>query len=335
VTTLGRPPRLSVTLTNRNYARFLGRSIESILGQTFTDFELIVIDNASTDESASLIAEYAGRDPRIRVIAHTRDRGIFASLRESCDVARGQYRVHVDADDWVLSSHAFGRQIDLLDAHPAMSLAYSSMTIFGADERLAYAAHPYPGDVILSGEDALEAILGFGITHSGMMFRLASYRAAGGYPAGFLMCLDVMLAVRLAEQGSVGYIDDALYAFRVHGGNDHLASRVNVVREEILPMIDAAFDGPLGARLQNMRAVRRRVRRRALVHVPTQLIFSGRIRAGWRMYIESAKARPVDTLFQRRSLALVAQTLPPLRGVLANIHERRRRGAATARMTGA
>lgn len=335
MTTLGRAPLLSVTVTNRNYGRFLGRNIDSILAQTFADFELIIIDNASTDESASVIAGCARRDPRIRVIVHPRDRGIFASLRESCDVARGRYRVHVDADDWILSPHAFQRQIDLLEAHPAMSFAYSSMTIFGSDEQLAYAAHPYPGDVVLPGELALEAILGFGITHSGMMFRLASYRATGGYPAGFLMCLDVMLAVRLAEQGSVGYIDEALYAFRVHGGNDHLASRLSVAREEILPMIDAAFDGPLGSRLDDMRAVRRRIRRKALVHVPTQLIFSGRVRAGWRMYLESAKARPIDTLFQRRTLALVAQTLPPLRGVLATIHERRRPSAATPRATGA
>jgi glycosyltransferase involved in cell wall biosynthesis len=318
-------PLLSVTVTNYNYARFLSRNIESILGQTFRDFELIIIDNASTDESLALIAGYARRDERIRVVVHERNLGIFASLRETCDLARGRYRVHVDADDWVISPQAFQRQIDLLEAHPEMSFVYSSMTLFGSDDRRAFAAHPYPRDVVLPGELAIEAMLGFSITHSGMMFRLDSYRAAGGYPSGFLMCLDVMLAVRLAEQGHVGYVDDALYAFRVHGGNDHLAPRSRVIRDEILPMIDAAFDGPLGMRLRDASAVRRRVRQKALVHVPTQLIFSGRLRAGWRAYVASAKARPIDTVFQRRTLALIAQTVPPLRGLLAAFHERRLR----------
>lgn len=328
-------PLLSVTVTNYNYARFLSRNIESILGQTFRDFELIIIDNASTDESASVIAGFAQRDDRVRVVVHEENRGILASLRETCDLARGRYRVHVDADDWIISPNAFQRQVDLLEANPDMTFAYSSMTLYGSDDRKAFAAHPYPRSVVLPGEQAIEAMLGFSITHSGMMIRLDSYRAAGGYPSGFIMCLDVMLAVRLAEQGDVGYLDETLYAFRVHGGNDHLAPRWRVIRDEILPMIDAAFAGPIGAKLRDASAVKRRVRRRALVHVPTQLIFSGRLRAGWRMYWESVKARPIDTLFQRRTLALVAQTLPPLRGLLAAVHQRRQgpQGLAAPRAT--
>jgi glycosyltransferase involved in cell wall biosynthesis len=305
----GDSPLLSVTITNYNYARFLPRAIESILAQSFNDFELIIIDNASTDGSANLIEQYAVRDHRIRAVFHKENVGLVESLRESCDLARGRYRVHVDADDWVMSNNAFEKQIRVLEAHQQLSFVYSSLALFGPNERKLFVSHPFSGDVVLPGELALESVLGFNLNHSGMMLRLESYKSSGGYTAGFMMCLDMLLAAKLCDFGGVGYIDDELYAFRQHGSNDHLAFRPRGVREEILPVIDVAFAGSVSRRLDNPEAVRRRVLRRALVHVPTQNIFAGHIRLGWRMYWESARVRPLDTVLQRRTIALLARTL--------------------------
>jgi glycosyltransferase involved in cell wall biosynthesis len=317
-------PLLSVTVTNYNYGRFLSKNIESILAQTFDDFELIIIDNASTDDSLQVIKRYVDSDPRIRLITHDRNVGMLASLRESCDLARGRYRVHVDADDWVISPNAFQREISVLEANQHIAFVYSSMTLFGASEEKTNVSHPYPLDTVLPGELALEAILGFNVNHSGMMLRLESYRESGGYPDGFVMCLDMLLAVRLCEQGDVGYLNEELYAFRQHGSNEHLALRLHGARDEILPLIDAAFAGPLSAKLANAVAVRRRVTRRALVHVPTQSIFSGHIRLGWRMYWESAMVRPFETVFQLRTISLIARTVlgPSIFALLADYFRR-------------
>ena len=122
MTTDGSRPTLSVTMTNYNYAGYLPRAIESILEQTYTDFELLIIDNASTDDSVEVIQGYD--DPRIRLIAHEVNQGALASFRESCDESRGTYRLHVDADDWVIASDALQRQIDMMEAHPDMSFVY-------------------------------------------------------------------------------------------------------------------------------------------------------------------------------------------------------------------
>jgi glycosyltransferase involved in cell wall biosynthesis len=297
-------PVLSVTVTNYNYAHFLPEALDSILAQSFEDFELIVIDNASTDGSIELLAEYAERDPRVRLIAHQQNQGGLASLRESCDVARGRYRVQVDADDWVISPTAFAEQVDMLERHPAMAFVYSTMTRYGPDGSKVGVSRPYPNDTVLPGELALEAILSFALTHSGMMFRLAAYRSTAGYPDGLPHVDDMLLGVRLAEVGDVGYLDRELYAFRQHGANVHLAPQLPVVKEEILPVIEAAFEGPLGPRVPA--SVRRRVVRNALVHLPTQYIFAGQRRAGWRLYWESVKARPLATVAQLRTLSLLA-----------------------------
>src|SRR4051812_18597327 len=188
-------PTLSVTVTNYNYGRYLDQNITSILSQRFDDFELILIDNASTDDSVRIMRRYEAADPRIRVVAHAENQGMFASLRESCDVARGRYRVHVDADDWVLSSDAFTAQVALLDRHPAMGLVYSSLTLVDADGALLHASHPYPQDRVLHIEEALEALVSFNVNHSGLMFRLDCYRSTTGYAEEYPHIADVLLAV--------------------------------------------------------------------------------------------------------------------------------------------
>src|SRR4029453_10232731 len=103
--------------------------------------------------------------------------------------------------------------------------------------------------------------------------------------------------------------DRRLYAFRQHDTNLHNRPELAVVRNEIFPVIAAAFDGPLGSRIPDADAARRRVEQRALVHLPTQYIFSGQPRTGWRLYLESLKLRPIDTVFQRRTVSLLARTL--------------------------
>jgi glycosyltransferase involved in cell wall biosynthesis len=309
-----REPTLSVTVNNYNYARFLGGTIESILSQTYDDFELIVIDNKSTDDSLDVIHRYADADPRIRVVAHARNEGMFASYQESCALSRGRYRVPVEADDWVLAPDAFEVQVDMLERHPAMAFVYSSMTMTGADGSVFHVSRPHHGDTVLRGEDALEDILSFNLAHSGMMMRMDAFRATAGYGEEFPHVVDMLLGAKLCAVGDVGYIDRQLYAFRQHDTNLHLRPQLRVLRGEILPVIDAAFDGSLGARVPDAPAVKRRVIRRAVVHLPTQYIFVGARMTGWRLYWESCKVRPADTILQPRSLSLLSRTLLGHRG---------------------
>ena len=320
-----RVPALSVTVTNYNYARFLPQALDSILAQTYTDYEIIVIDNASTDDSLAVARQYAARDARIRVIAHESNIGALASLRESCDECRGRYRVHVDADDWAISPTAFARQVALMDANPQVTFVYSCLTMFGPDGRKTHVSRPFQGDQVVPAPEAVEAVLGFTLNHTGTMIRLDAYRLTGGYPDGMPHVDDMLLGVRLCELGDVGYIDDELYSFRQHGDNVHLAPQLAVVREEFIPVVEAAFNGPLGPRLSPQ--ARRRIMRNTLVHLPTQYIFRGEPRAGWRLWWESARARPVDTVLQPRTLALAARTVLGPRG-FAFVSDRARRWRA-------
>src|SRR5262249_38315578 len=111
-------PLVSVTITNYNYARFVGRAIESVQRQSFTDLEIIVVDNASMDDSVAVERKYMHDDPRIRLIVNPENIGVVRNLKRASDEAHGAYHVHLDADDWLIDPDAFQSQVDMLNSDP-------------------------------------------------------------------------------------------------------------------------------------------------------------------------------------------------------------------------
>ena len=93
-------PKLSVVVPVYNTGKYLNQCIDSILGQTFTDFELIIVDDGSTDQSGSICDQYAQSGPRVAVI-HTENHGVVAARRTGVNRARGEYTAFVDSDDWL------------------------------------------------------------------------------------------------------------------------------------------------------------------------------------------------------------------------------------------
>ncbi len=108
-------PRITVLMPVYNGEGFLRAALESILNQTFSDFELLVIDDGSTDASHEIAAAFA--DPRIRIETNGRNLGLIATLNRGLELARGEYIARMDADDISLPKR-FERQIAFLDAHP-------------------------------------------------------------------------------------------------------------------------------------------------------------------------------------------------------------------------
>src|SRR5690606_198612 len=107
-------PVVSVVMAVRNGERHLREAIDSILHQAYPDFELILIDDASTDRTADILASYG--DDRIRVLRNDRHLGLSASLNRGIREARGRYIARLDADD-VAEPERFARQVDFLDRH--------------------------------------------------------------------------------------------------------------------------------------------------------------------------------------------------------------------------
>lgn len=123
------PPRVSVVLCVYNQADYLPEAMGSILGQTLTDLELIVVDDGSTDSSPEVIHRFT--DPRIRYVRNERNLGHAGSLNRGRALARGRYLAIMDSDDISLPER-LARQADFLDAHPDVAMCGSWVETFGA-----------------------------------------------------------------------------------------------------------------------------------------------------------------------------------------------------------
>ena len=172
-----RVPRVSVLMTIYNAAPYLRQSLDSLLGQTFEDWELIAIENGSSDSSPGILASY--KDPRIGVFAVATNMGRTGGLRYAFKRARGKYIAVLDADD-LSHRERLAAQVVRLDAEPDLGLLGTwAEVIDGAGVRLRAWEPPV-------GTAELHDRLGWEnpIVHSSAMYRRALAEAAGGYPRG-------------------------------------------------------------------------------------------------------------------------------------------------------
>ena len=123
-------PRISVLMPAYNSEQYVAESIESILNQTFTDFEFIIINDGSTDNTAKIIDEYAKRDERIKFVNNSKNKGLIGVLNEGLNLARGEYIARMDSDDISLPTR-FERQIAYMELHPKCGVLGTWFQMFG------------------------------------------------------------------------------------------------------------------------------------------------------------------------------------------------------------
>jgi hypothetical protein len=208
-------PLVSVVSSVYNGSRYLTESLHSVLAQQGVDFELVVVDDGSTDESPRLLADLAHADSRVRVIRQD-NQGLTKALIHGCAEARGQFIARHDADDLSLPGR-LARQAQLLNSDPRLSMASCwSQAIGPASEELFQVVRP--DDPVAATETLLAGAAG-PPGHGSVMFRADDYQRAGGYRAAFRYAQDWDLWLRLAEHGRIAYHQAVLYAYRIMEGS--------------------------------------------------------------------------------------------------------------------
>ena len=225
-------PLVSVLMPVFNAQRYLAAAAGSVLKQTFTDFELIAVDDGSTDRSLAVLQKMAAADPRVRIISRP-NAGLVASLNEALAIARGQYVARMDADDRCLPTR-FAQQTAYLDGHPDCVLVGTAVVIMDQNGHLI-------GRMVdvAFGHDTIDAALlhrGWPMVHPSVMMRADALRRVGAYRADTWPYEDHDLFLRLAEIGRVENLPDVLLHYRKHpasisaqnGGRDHVVLKVIV-----------------------------------------------------------------------------------------------------------
>lgn len=207
------PPVITVLLPAFNAAPFLGAAIESVLAQTCVDFELLVIDDGSTDSTRVVAAGF--RDPRLRVLANERNLGLTATLNRGLREARGEFIARQDADD-VSQPDRFARQLEFLRANPQVML-------LGTSARQVDDAGRAQGTLDMPRSPlAVRWAMLFDnpFLHSAVMFRRAPVVAEfGGYDESFSISQDYELWSRIARRHPVANLPERLVTLRAHAGS--------------------------------------------------------------------------------------------------------------------
>lgn len=311
----GHTPRLSVTVLNHNYGHFLKECLDSILSQSFENFELLVIDDCSSDNSLDVIGPFL-RDRRVRLITHATNSGFVQSLVEGVRLSAAPFITVVSADDLVLDPTAFERQMGLLESNPETAFCYSAWqfvdtTESGLSRQEPFTVKPFADDHVWAGETEFRRLCAeYYVLHTGTIIRKAAYEAVGGYDESVRYTIDIAMWTLLCGAGEVAYIARPLYGYRVHGSNmsrDPAVLRATV--DELLRMVELSFARLPAGQVKSDRRLLRRARRKALANVSSMEILGGRIRAGWRVHAHAVRLRPADAIFQRQLASMVMRTL--------------------------
>ncbi|MGE3277090.1 MAG: GlcNAc-transferase family protein [Vicinamibacterales bacterium] len=235
-------PAISVVMPVRDGARFLAEALDAVLAQTFEDFELIVVDDGSTDDTPRILDRYAARDGRLVVLRNPTSLGVGAALNRGCAAARGDLIARMDADDRC-DPGRFAAQKAFLDAHPHVVLCGTGTWIIDATGAVTGVSEAPTGDAVL--RDLLRTQNTF--VAGSTMFRKREAENAGLFspdPA-FLYAEDYECWVRLAARHQVDNLQAPLYSYRVYA-RENDAERAAVQRasaDRIRTLAAAWLDG--------------------------------------------------------------------------------------------
>ena len=241
-------PVVSVVMAVYNGEQFLAEAIDSILNQTFHDFEFIIVNDGSTDQTAEILRRYQHRDARVRVL-HQENRGLVASLNRGCALAGGKYLARMDADDVSLPER-LARQIAFMDTHHEIAVlgsAAQAMDIRGNDLGVH---HPPCSQGYLRWRLLFQCPL----AHSSTVIRREVFHRVGGYQTSAVHAEDYDLWCRISEVAGIANLPDILLKYRIHNNNisktQRALQRANslvISRTMIAMLLGTECDGALVA----------------------------------------------------------------------------------------
>lgn len=203
-------PLVSVVMVVCNVDRFLAESIESILEETFRDFEFVIVDFGSTDNSKSIISGFAARDSRVKfhIIPSC---GLAEARNAGCLLAQGRYIAIMDADDVSVPNRLLW-EVDFMEKHPELGVLGGAVEWINAKGKpLMIARHPL-GDRELQSDLLIHSVL----WQPTVLIRRDAFARVGGYRGIFAPAEDYDLWLRIAEHFQIANLEQVVLEYRIH-----------------------------------------------------------------------------------------------------------------------
>lgn len=277
------PPRVSMVMPVHNGARWLAEAIDSVLAQDFTDFELILVDDASRDASPAIMSDAADRDPRVRLLRLDTNVGLPAALNHGFAAARGDLHSWT-SDDNLLRPEMLGRLVATLDAHGDADIVHADFMLIDEAGTELGRSRVGPIDRLLYGNNVGACFL----------YRARVTEALGGYDTNLFGVEDYDFWLRAALRFKFVSLHDDLYIYRKHGGSltsqraEQIQALTAQVVERALPETLSARDRSeilLGLALRSSRRWRTDLVRRAFRADPAYVAAQLPALARWSLVI--------------------------------------------------
>ena len=204
-------PTVSVVIPTYNRAAFLKEAIESVLAQTYQAWELIVIDDGSTDTTRETVEAYVKRDPRVRYLYQS-NQGLPKTRARSLEFVRGQYVAFLDGDDLFLPEK-LACQVEFLDAHPDVGMVYSYVDF--VDRRKRY-RKTFPEQPAVTFEELLDRNT---IQSHAVLVRKACFDRVGSFRGDLKKSDDYEMWLRIAKVFSIAFLPKRVALYRWHEAN--------------------------------------------------------------------------------------------------------------------
>lgn len=232
---------ISVIMPAYNGEQYIKQAIESVLAQTHHNWELIIIDDGSTDQTAARIDNFT--DPRI-VYIFQENRGQAAALNHGLEAARGDYITTLDVDDWY-TPDSLGRRADFLDAQPVYDVVYGDGIFCDLDgNQLKRFSELRVGDVSGDVFDVMLSNSFFGTGANVMIRKSAIEKLRLRYDESIVWCQDYDFYLRLAEKCLFGYVDIPTVWYRLHTANMTMTMSTGRRKESLIRVKKKALGTP-------------------------------------------------------------------------------------------
>ena len=209
-------PLVSVVMPVYNGEKYVSEAIESILAQTFTDFEYIIVDDGSQDRSAEIIRCYQGRDKRIRILTHECNLGGADARNQALALACGEFIAAMDGDD-VCPPERLRKQVDHLQRNPGIGALGAGALAVDEDLRSLYRFNLPERHALI----AFNLFVGSFLIHPTVMIRRELLETVGGYETGRRTAIDTELWSRLMWRTRFANLPDTLLLYRRHDAQHH------------------------------------------------------------------------------------------------------------------
>lgn len=215
-------PVVTVLMPVYNGERYLWEAVESVLGQSYKNFEFLIIDDGSTDRSAEIVQSYS--DPRIRLVHNSNNQGIIATLNKGIELARGKYVARMDSDDISLPSR-LKKQVAFLESHPEVGICGSWIRVFGDGRDEVWRLPTDHRKIVCS------LLFNSVLPHPSVLMSLKILKMHSlNYNPLYVSAEDYAFWIKAAQYTTLANIDEVLLWYRLH---PQQVGQQNIVEQQL------------------------------------------------------------------------------------------------------